>query len=113
MSGEKWLSIVEYSNFKKLSISTIRRYIKAGRLKYKAENGKYFILCQNANTVVSNNGANDQMLVDLQNEVNSLKEKLVAVAEENQELKMLVQLYEKQLEKKSNNLGLPEIPSYS
>lgn len=38
-----WLSILEYANLKKISISTIRRSIKAGHVKYKEEAGKYFI----------------------------------------------------------------------
>lgn len=38
-----WLSILDYASVKKISISTIRRSIKAGHVKYKEENGKYFI----------------------------------------------------------------------
>ena len=43
----KWLSIIEYANYKKKSISTVRRYIKANRVKYKEDQGKYYILCKN------------------------------------------------------------------
>ena len=38
-----WLSILDYANVKKTSISTIRRSIKSGHIKFKEENGKYFI----------------------------------------------------------------------
>ena len=39
----KWLSVLEFAAHKKKSISTVRRYIKANRVKHKEENGKYFI----------------------------------------------------------------------
>ena len=39
----RWLSILEFANYKGKSVSTIRRYIKAERVKFKEENGKYFI----------------------------------------------------------------------
>ena len=35
-----WMSILEYASFKSISISTIRRYIKAERVKTKKEGGK-------------------------------------------------------------------------
>ena len=38
-----WLSVLDYANVKKTSISTIRRSIKAGHVKFREENGKYFI----------------------------------------------------------------------
>ena len=39
----KWLSIVEYSTKFGISPSTIRRKIKANKIAYKTENGKYLI----------------------------------------------------------------------
>ncbi len=39
----KWLNIKDYSNISGLSISTIRRKIKENAIKYKQEQGKYFI----------------------------------------------------------------------
>lgn len=41
--SDAWLPIQEYSNFRGLSISTVRRYIKTDRIKYKKVNGKYLI----------------------------------------------------------------------
>ena len=40
---EQWLSILDYARFKGISISTIRRYIKAERVRFKKENGKYML----------------------------------------------------------------------
>ena len=40
---ELWLPIISYSIKKNISISTIRRHIKKGNVKYKMECGKYYI----------------------------------------------------------------------
>jgi uncharacterized protein YegL len=39
----KWLSIKDYSNRTKISVSTLRRKIKENNIKYKTEQGKYLI----------------------------------------------------------------------
>lgn len=39
----KWLSIVEFSSKHGISISTLRRKIKNKKIKYKIEDGKYYI----------------------------------------------------------------------
>lgn len=39
-----WLSLVDYSNKYKVSISTLRRKIKLNNIKFKLDAGKYFIL---------------------------------------------------------------------
>ncbi len=38
-----WLPILEYASYRDISISTIRRMIKADRVKSRLEDGKYFI----------------------------------------------------------------------
>jgi hypothetical protein len=43
-----WLTINEYSLKYKVSISTLRRKIKAGKLEFRYENGRYLILCENS-----------------------------------------------------------------
>ena len=78
--NEQWLSIIEYSICTKKSISTIRRYIKANRLKFKEVDGKYLIFTNKVNKKII--------------ETDELEIKIKKLEQENLELKMLVDLYE-------------------
>lgn len=100
----KWLSIIEYANYKKKSISTVRRYIKANRVKFREEQGKYFIFCKN---YVERNQSDESMELKLENI--RLKKENRALLEEISELKMLVDLYEGS---KTQSKPLPSIPSH-
>lgn len=97
-----WMSINDYSNLKKTSISTIRRHIKASRLKWKKESGKYFIyLSKEKYSALFSKGG----LAELEGKlvIEELSRKMRLLESENNELKMLVQLYEDghRLEKKT------------
>ena len=81
-----WLSILDYANVKKVSISTIRRSIKAGHLKYKEENGKYFIWTKEI--------ALQKEELALKLEVEFLKKRNRELEEEINDLKMLLAVYE-------------------
>lgn len=98
----KWLSILDYAQHREISISSIRRYIKAGRVKYKQENGKYFIWSASFQDAEVKPPENQK----------DLYRKLKILEEENQELRMLVDLYENQLGKKPREVELPEIPMH-
>ena len=50
-----WLPITEYSLRNGISVSTIRRKIKNKSLEHKIENGKYFIMDDNADYEISDN----------------------------------------------------------
>jgi cell shape-determining protein MreC len=100
----KWLSILEYASYKNKSISTVRRYIKAGRVKYKEENGKYFIWTKNFFNEFQNK-KEEKEIIQLRFEVERLKNQLRLVQEENEELKMLINIYESSPKK-----TLPELP---
>lgn len=39
-----WLALNDYSTKHKISVSTLRRRIKSSKIKYKLEEGKYFIM---------------------------------------------------------------------
>ena len=85
-----WLSMVEYSQYRKRSISTIRRYIKAETIRFKKEEGKFWIFVPEENYQKSK-------LHQL-----GLKEKMEKLQEENDELKMLVRIYEQRREFEQN-----------
>ena len=92
-----WLSILDYANVKKTSISTIRRSIKSGHVKFKEENGKYFIWTKEINL------QKIELSMKLENEF--LKKRNREIEEELNDLKMLLTVYENQ-----NTLPpLPEI----
>ena len=87
-----WLSINDYSRYKNVSISTIRRHIKNNILKYREENGKYFIYVASGSRLKLRE---EEELLRSQLENEFLKTKIRDLYEENNELKMLVELYEK------------------
>ncbi len=94
-----WLSILEYANVKKISISTIRRSIKSGHVKYKEENGKYFIWTN------KNIEQTEQVLTS---EVEKIKRENRKLHDEINDLKTLLSAYEYQ---KINTFeSLPHLP---
>ncbi|MCF8058072.1 MAG: hypothetical protein K9K67_02155 [Bacteriovoracaceae bacterium] len=103
----KWLSITEYSDYRNISISTVRRYIKANRVRYRLEQGKYKLHVSDENyTIRANKKDREELTLRLQ--LHELNDRVRVLEEENNDLKMLIQLYEGQITKKVR--GLPEIP---
>ncbi|MGZ3808227.1 MAG: hypothetical protein ACXVCE_09080 [Bacteriovorax sp.] len=96
-----WLSILDYASVKKTSISTIRRSIKAGHLKYKEENGKYLIWTRE----IKNGHSNEKAELAQKLEVEFLKRQNRELQEEINDLKMLLAVYESQ-----TNPALPPLP---
>jgi hypothetical protein len=86
-----WLSISDYSRYKNVSVSTIRRHIKNNILKHREDNGKYFIYVPSAEKIKLKEEG-ELLKIKLENEL--LRMQLKELSEENNELKMLVQLYE-------------------
>lgn len=91
-----WLSILEYANIKKVSISTIRRSIKANAVKYREENGKYLIWTKQ-------DPEKEQLSLKLENEF--LRRENKKLQEEIEDLRMLLSIYENKQEEQ-----LPPIP---
>lgn len=99
-----WLSINDYSRYKDVSISTIRRHIKNNILKYKEENGKYFIYVPSTEKLRLRE---EEELLKIKLETELLRSQLRQLREENNELKMLVELYEGG---QSTQVSRPELP---
>lgn len=103
-----WLPITDYSLYKKVSISTIRRHIKSNILKYREENGKYFIYVPSSERVKFKE-EEETLKIKLENEL--LKSQVRQLREENNELRMLVDLYEStQTESPAFREQPPELP---
>lgn len=47
---DKWLPLNDYANKHEVSVSTLRRHIKSNKIKYKLEEGKYFIIDEDGQT---------------------------------------------------------------
>ncbi|EPZ50268.1 hypothetical protein C0Z22_12050 [Halobacteriovorax sp. DA5] len=83
---------------KGISISTIRRYIKRDKLIWKFDQGKYLIQMNEWEYNDSLSASNAIVyLKRLQEEHELLKKELIKTKQENNEYKMLVDLYEGRL----------------
>ena len=107
-SAGVWLSINDYSRYKDVSISTIRRHIKNNILKYKEENGKYFIYVPSTEKLRLRE---EEEVLKIKLETELLRTQIRQLREENNELKMLVELYEKQSVKAPRQELPPELPN--
>ncbi len=104
-----WLSITDYSTYKKVSISTIRRHIKTNILKHKEEDGKYYIYVASVDRVKLKE---EEELLRIKLELELYKSQIRELRDENSGLRMLVDLYEN---KPSNNFTTtepPELPEF-
>lgn len=99
-----WLSINDYSRYKNVSISTIRRHIKNNILKHKEESGKYFIYVASTEKLRIRE---EEEVLKIRLEIELLKTQLRQLREENNELKMLVEIYENDTKAETK---LPELP---
>ncbi|MEX0798677.1 MAG: hypothetical protein WD025_04505 [Bacteriovoracaceae bacterium] len=89
----RWLSILEFAHYKGKSVSTVRRYIKADRVKHKEENGKYFIWAKDYHDPAQQN---EKAFLELRLENERLKKENRVLSEQTDELKMLVEIYEEE-----------------
>ncbi len=113
-----WLSIIDYSVQTGLSISTLRRRIKSGKIEFQEIGGKYFIRQEMAQ---SHQGKGSERKDEdykteclfLRLEVEKLQRQMHQMREENNDLRMLVDLYEgeKQTDELLTIPSLPELPS--
>lgn len=103
-----WISINDYSRYKNVSISTIRRHIKNNILKHKEENGKYFIYVPSTEKLRLRE---EEEILRIKLESELLRSQIRQLREENNELKMLVDLYESQSLKPMRVELPPEIPN--
>ena len=87
----KWLSVLEFASYKQKSISTVRRYIKANRVKFKEENGKYYIWVKN---FVTSSETSKQEVLELKLECERLKKLNQELKMELSDAYMLIKIYE-------------------
>ncbi len=81
-----WISLLEYAIKKGISLSTLRRHIKANKILYRIEQGRYLLWHEETNPTT-----------DLQLKLSKLEKELQEAREEIAELKMLIALYEEKI----------------
>jgi hydrogenase maturation factor len=96
-----WLSINDYSRYKSVSVSTIRRHIKNDILRHREEEGKYLIYVPSMERIKLRE---EEEVLRLRLEVEMMKRQLRELRDENNELRMLVDLYE------NKGKGIAEAP---
>jgi hypothetical protein len=97
-----WLPILEYSQFKKVSISTVRRHIKSNLVKWKDESGKYFVWTPVDTQEIEERKEGQLLAARL--ELQRLVRENRMLREELEEARMLIRLYE------SPVVSPPEVP---
>lgn len=91
----KWIPILDYAVTKGVSLSTLRRYIKSNKVVHRMENGRYLIFDKSDSDIVQDFA--QEFAVD---RIQDLQQKLNLAYEQINELKMLVAIYEEQLQSK-------------
>lgn len=96
----EWIPLVEYSAKKGVSMSTLRRHIKAGKIQHRVENGRYLVADESGKSRQTEQkrmgtGAEvDREHFSTSAKIEKLEKDLHRAQEEIAELKMLVALYE-------------------
>jgi hypothetical protein len=91
---DHWIPLMDYAMKTGTSLSTLRRHIKAEKIPFKVENGRYLLRADlPADEIVE------------ADEIASLHAKLRKAQEEVAELKMLVAIYEEQTQADNHGPG--------
>jgi hypothetical protein len=93
-NSDEWLPLVDYSVQTGLSLSTLRRHIKAGKVEFRIDQGRYLLRRTSFSTPGTLPGFDRPHA--LEPNANLLAQ-LQQAREEIAELKMLVAIYEEQL----------------
>lgn len=86
----QWIPLLEYALKNGVSLSTLRRHIKAGKVQFKVEDGRYLLLDDSSH---SDNPLFSRLQDDLQR-----------AQEEIAELKTLIALYEEKIPSQRSGL---------
>ena len=84
-----WVPLLDYAVMNGLSTSTLRRYIKANKVQFKVERGRYLLRSESQKPQSWDQGATQNSI--------SLYQRIRELEEQVGELKMLVAIYEEKL----------------
>jgi hypothetical protein len=88
-----WIPLVEFSVKKGISLSTLRRYIKANKIKFKLVEGRYLVL-DDGQELPARTPPDSSEKNDFDGRLKHLEKNLQAANEEIAELKTLIAFYE-------------------
>lgn len=94
---ENWIPLLDYAVLNGLSTSTLRRYIKAKKVAFKIEKGRYLLRSDKPTSAPAWDMTAEQQSINVFARVRELEEKLQKSNEQISELKMLVAIYEEKL----------------
>lgn len=89
-----WTPLIEYANQKGVSMSTLRRYIKAGKIEYRVEHGRYLVWMDQTDQKPRHASPQPKNTHD---QIKLLESNLQKAHEEIAEMKMLIALYEEKI----------------
>jgi hypothetical protein len=88
-----WIPLMDYAMKKGVSLSTLRRYIKANKIRYRVENGRYLLPVD----LNLRDTAGEPTSLEMQEILQTMSVDLKHAREEIAELKTLVAFYESKL----------------
>ena len=103
MDSGNWIPLVEFSVQKGISLSTLRRYIKANKIPWKLVDGRYLVMDDGTFSAPRNHDpkgvaqiatSDHHLASNVEERIQSLELALNAANEEIAELKTLVAFYE-------------------
>lgn len=97
LNSEKWVPLVEFSVKNGISLSTLRRYIKANKIPWKLLEGRYLVMDDGTFSAHRNQDSKSTLEAnqsDVESRLKNLEGSLNAANEEIAELKTLVAFYE-------------------
>ena len=122
MTTTQWLTIQEYSNKHRVSISTLRRRIKSKSIEYSFKDGKYLIrddgeikdekissFSEMKDLYQKDLEQKQEKILRLENQIKQKERRICNLESENQDLNQLVELLEEQIkgqDKKDHLLDL-------
>lgn len=92
-----WIPLMDYAIKNEISLSTLRRYIKANKVQYKIENGRYLLFDSSEKKIGRFGESQHDGSVQLQSKMERLESDFKKAQEEISELKMLIALYEEKM----------------
>ncbi|MFL5813114.1 MAG: hypothetical protein ACJ763_06010 [Bdellovibrionia bacterium] len=106
----EWITLMDYAMKKGVSLSTLRRHIKADKIQYRVENGRYLLFVEQGDEILTSRPAAASTVAPVtaiatpaaasQSDdylMSQLQTKLKKAQEEIAELKTLIAFYEESL----------------
>jgi hypothetical protein len=95
LGDKNWIPLMDYAIKRGVSLSTLRRHIKANKIEYRVENGRYLVPDDSGSPTPAQSAT--PAPAQLQGKLQRVERDLAKAQEEIAELKMLIALYEEKM----------------